>query len=262
MGIYCACTVCCLRAPQQLRYHGHMNHGHMNQSQIERNIAKVLRQVSTAAEKYARDGQAIRLLAVSKTQPAQVVRAAWAAGLRDFGENYLQEALGKIEACADLNPCWHFIGPVQANKTRALAAHFDWVHSIDRDKLLRRLSAQRAPARQPLNICVQVNISGEPSKSGVRAEELPALLDLADELPRLRLRGLMAIPAPSEDFSRQKHAFDTLAELYRRARREHPGMDTLSMGMSADLEAAVAAGSNLLRIGAALFGPRQVPSRG
>lgn len=234
----------------------------MNESQIERNIAKVLRQVSTAAEKYGRGEEAIRLLAVSKTQPARAVRAAWAAGLRDFGENYLQEALGKIEACADLSPCWHFIGPVQANKTRALATYFDWVHSIDRGKLLRRLNAQRAEARKPLNICVQVNISGEQSKSGVRAEELPALLNLAEELPKLRLRGLMAIPAPSEDFSRQKHAFDTLAELYRRARREHPGMDTLSMGMSADLEAAIAAGSNLLRIGVALFGPRRVATRG
>ncbi|MEE4248108.1 MAG: YggS family pyridoxal phosphate-dependent enzyme, partial [Kangiellaceae bacterium] len=152
--------------------------------------------------------------------------------------------------------CWHFIGPLQSNKTRAVAEHFSWVHSIDRGKLLRRLNDQRPDGLEPLNICLQVNISREGSKAGVTEEALDELLDLADELPRLRLRGLMAIPAPAEGFDAQREPLDALARLFETARGRHPTMDTLSMGMSADLEAAVAAGSTLLRVGTGIFGPR------
>ncbi|WP_439106462.1 YggS family pyridoxal phosphate-dependent enzyme [Congregibacter sp.] len=229
----------------------------MNNEPIPGNIAKVLQQVSSAVEKYQRTPGSVRVMAVSKTQPAEAVRSAASAGLTDFGENYLQEALEKIDACGDLELTWHFIGPIQSNKTRAIAANFDWVHSVDREKLLRRLSEQRDPSRLPLNICIQVNVSGEDSKSGVAPQELPSLLSLGARLPNLRLRGLMAIPAPAEDFAAQKQACDVLASLFLEAQQEHPSLDTLSMGMSADLEAAIASGSTLVRIGTAIFGARQ-----
>jgi len=228
----------------------------MSGTDIEANIAKVLEQVSTAARNCHRDPGSVRILAVSKTQDADAVRRAAGCGLRDFGENYLQEALDKIDACADLDLTWHFIGPLQSNKTRPVAERFAWIHSVDREKLLRRLSDQRPAGLEALNVCIQVNVSGEASKAGVRASELPALLRLADELPRLRLRGLMAIPAPAEDVEAQRAPLDALARLFEEARREHPTLDTLSMGMSADLEAAVCAGSTCLRIGTAIFGPR------
>jgi len=229
---------------------------------IEANIAKVLQQVSTASEKYGRGANPPGLLAVSKTRGAPMVRRAAAAGLRDFGENYLQEALGKIQACADLDLCWHFIGPLQSNKTRPVAEHFSWVHSVDREKLLRRLSEQRPDTMAPLNVCLQVNISGEASKAGVGPADLPDLLRIAADLPGLRLRGLMAIPAPAEGFDAQRRPLDALAALFREAQEQHPDLDTLSMGMSADLEAAVASGSTLLRIGTAIFGPRAPRSAG
>lgn len=229
----------------------------MNSDRIHANIANVLQQVSSAAEKYQRNPAEVRVMAVSKTQPPEALRAAADAGMRDFGENYLQEALEKIESCADLGLCWHFIGPIQSNKTRPIANSFDWVHSVDREKILRRLSEQRDPTLAPLNICLQVNISAEDSKSGVTPADLPALLALAATLPGLRLRGLMAIPAPADSFEQQKKPCDALAELFARARIDYPQMDTLSVGMSADMEAAIAAGSNLLRIGTAIFGPRQ-----
>ncbi|WOJ97517.1 YggS family pyridoxal phosphate-dependent enzyme [Congregibacter brevis] len=230
----------------------------MNNDLIATNIAKVLQQVSSAVEKYQREPASVTVMAVSKTQPADAVRSAAAIGMTDFGENYLQEALEKIETCSDLAVTWHFIGPIQSNKTRPIAAHFDWVHSVDREKLLRRLSEQRDPSLAPLNVCIQVNVSQEPSKSGVAPEELPKLLDLAADLPNLRLRGLMAIPAPAEGFTAQKQSCDALASLFADARQKHPSMDTLSMGMSADMEAAIAAGSTILRIGTAIFGARQV----
>ena len=230
----------------------------MSEEIISANIAKVLAQVSTAAQKHGRAADAVRVMAVSKTQPVEAVRAAAKAGLRDFGENYLQEALAKIEACADLPLCWHFIGPIQSNKTRQLAANFAWVHSVDREKILQRLNDQRDKKLGPLQICLQVNISGEASKSGARAEDLPALAALAEELPLLRLRGLMAIPAPSDDFDEQREAAAKLARLYEQLQGDYPAMDTLSVGMSADLEAAIAAGSTMVRIGTAIFGPRRV----
>ncbi|MFT4767235.1 MAG: pyridoxal phosphate enzyme (YggS family) [Glaciecola sp.] len=229
----------------------------MNNDSIPANIAKVLQQVSSAVEKYHRHPESVRVMAVSKTQPAEAVRAAANAGLRDFGENYLQDALDKITACSDLGLTWHFIGPIQSNKTRPIAASFDWVHSVDREKVLRRLSEQRDPSLAPLNVCIQVNVSHETSKSGVAPKDLAPLLTLAAELPNLSLRGLMAIPAPSDDFATQKQACDLMAELFRNVQSAYPSMDTLSMGMSADLEAAVAAGSNMLRIGTAIFGARQ-----
>lgn len=235
-----------------LRYHSAMQ-----TDQIHSNIAKVFELVRVAAEKHQRELDAIRVIAVSKTQPLEAVRAAAACGLRDFGENYLQEALEKIEATRDLDLCWHFIGPIQSNKTRAIAEHFDWVHSVDREKILRRLNEHRNAAKTPLNICLQVNISGESSKSGAQPEDLPALLDIAASCPNVRLRGLMAIPAPSESFAKQRQACEQLTTLFDESRQRHAELDTLSIGMSADMEAAIASGSTLLRIGTAIFGERR-----
>lgn len=233
----------------------------MNDGDIQSNIAKVLLQVSTLSQKYQRGHDSVKVLAVSKTKPADAIRSAAAAGQQDFGENYLQEALDKIKACADLTLCWHFIGPIQSNKTRAIAENFAWVHSVEREKILRRLSEQRGALQPPLNICLQVNVSGEASKAGATAEELPDLLALASSLPRLSLRGLMAIPAPSTVFAEQRAACESLAELFRDAKERYPQMDTLSVGMSADMEAAIAAGSTMVRIGTAIFGVRSAPGK-
>jgi hypothetical protein len=176
--------------------------------------------------------------------------------LHEFGENYLQEALTKIEELADLDLCWHFIGPIQANKTRPIAEHFHWVHSVDRLKIARRLSDQRPPKLPDLQICLQVNISGEGSKSGVSLEQLPALARAVMTLPRLQLRGLMAIPAANADTGAQHNAFATLRKALADLKREMPQLDTLSMGMSADLEAAIAEGATIIRVGTDIFGPR------
>ena len=224
---------------------------------IAGNIAEVSERVRAAAEKVGRAPETVQVLAVSKTHPAEAVRAAFAAGLRHFGENYLQEAEDKIAATADLDGIhWHFIGPIQSNKTRAIAAHFDWVHSVDRLKIARRLSEQRPENRPPLKVCLQVNISGEASKSGVEPAALPALAAAVAELPRLELRGLMAIPAPFADEAKKREPCARLAALLATLGETLPGLDTLSMGMSADLEAAIAEGATLVRIGTAIFGPR------
>ncbi len=196
------------------------------------------------------------LLAVSKTQPAERLRELYQLGQRDFGENYLQEALAKQAALADLRICWHFIGPIQSNKTKSIAEHFDWVHSVDRIKVARRLSEQRPETLPALNVCLQVDISGEASKSGVPPEALPELAEAVAELPRLRLRGLMCIPAPSDDFAEQRRAFAEMRHGFEALRARGHALDTLSMGMSGDLEAAIAEGATLVRIGTALFGPR------
>lgn len=222
-------------------------------STIGDTIAKVRQRIRDAAQSAGRAPQSVALLAVSKTKPASQLREAFAEGLRDFGENYLQEALGKQQALADLPLVWHFIGPIQSNKTRALAEHFDWVHSVDRLKIAERLSAQRPAHLPPLNICLQVNISEEPSKSGCLPEEVPALAAAIAGLPGLRLRGLMAIPAPSTDPAVQRAAFARLRQL--QAALPLP-LDTLSMGMSDDLEAAIAEGATWVRVGSALFGAR------
>lgn len=196
------------------------------------------------------------LIAVSKTFPAEAIRAAHAAGQRRFGESYVQEALVKQAALADLDIEWHFIGPLQSNKTRAVAEHFDWVHGVEREKIAQRLSEQR-PAQLPtLNVCVQVNVSGEASKQGVEPDAALALARQLATLPRLRLRGFMTIPAPSEDRQVQRAAYRMLTDLANEARRQGLAVDTLSMGMSADLESAILEGATLVRVGTAIFGGR------
>ncbi|QHF01407.1 MULTISPECIES: YggS family pyridoxal phosphate-dependent enzyme [Pseudomonas syringae group] len=222
-------------------------------STIASNISTLEQRIRTATVEAQRDPASVGLLAVSKTKPSSDLREAYAAGLRDFGENYLQEALSKQAELADLPLCWHFIGPIQSNKTRAIAEHFAWVHSVDRLKIAQRLSEQRPEGMEPLNICIQVNVSGEASKSGCTPEDLPALASAISALPRLKLRGLMAIPEPTEDRDEQQAAFAAVRTL-----QEQLGLplDTLSMGMSHDLEAAIAQGATWVRVGTALFGAR------
>lgn len=225
-------------------------------STIADNIANVRERIQRAAENVGRDADSVTLIAVSKTRPAAAIREAWAAGIRDVGENYLQEALDKQSELADLPLTWHFIGPIQSNKTKALAEHFDWVHSVDRVKIARRLSEQRPAELAPLNICLQVNISGEASKSGVSLAELPALAAEVAALPNLRLRGLMAIPAPADDSDARRQPLKALHD----ARLSlNMALDTLSMGMTDDLTEAVQEGATQVRIGTALFGPRHTP---
>ncbi|AAY95028.1 YggS family pyridoxal phosphate-dependent enzyme [Pseudomonas protegens] len=226
-------------------------------STIADNIAQVAERIRNACQAVQRDPHSVQLLAVSKTKPAAALREAHAAGLRDFGENYLQEALGKQQELADLPLSWHFIGPIQSNKTRAIAEHFDWVHSVDRLKIAQRLSEQRPAELPPLNICIQVNVSGEASKSGCAPADLPALASAIGALPRLQLRGLMAIPEPTEDRAAQDAAFAAVQRLNNDLRDSLKlPLDTLSMGMSHDLEAAIAQGATWVRIGTALFGAR------
>ena len=203
----------------------------------------------------------MNLLAVSKTCPGVSVREAFAAGQRDFGENYVQEALGKIAELDDLRADirWHLIGPLQSNKAREVAAHFDWVHAVDRMKLAQRLSDLRPPAMAPLQVCLQVNISGEDSKSGVAPEAALALARAVAGLPRLRLRGLMAIPEPTGDLAAQREPHRALRRLMEAMNAEGLALDTLSIGMSADLEAAIAEGATWVRIGTAIFGSRPKP---
>ncbi|MGN4050254.1 YggS family pyridoxal phosphate-dependent enzyme [Pseudomonas sp. SM4] len=222
-------------------------------STIADNISHVGSRIQTATQAAHRPENSVQLLAVSKTKPAEALREAYAAGLRDFGENYLQEALGKQLELADLPLIWHFIGPIQSNKTRAIAEHFDWVHSVDRLKIAQRLSEQRPAELPSLNICIQVNVSGEVSKSGCTPDDLPALAAAISTLPRLKLRGLMAIPEPTDDRAEQDAAFAAVQKL--QASLDLP-LDTLSMGMSHDLESAIAQGATWVRIGTALFGAR------
>ena len=224
-------------------------------STIAENIAKVDLRIAQAAQAAGRPAGSVGLLAVSKTQPAAAVREAYQAGLKHFGENYLQEALEKQVLLADLPLVWHFIGPIQSNKTRAIAEHFDWVHSVDRLKIAQRLSDQRPEHLPPLNLCVQVNVSDEDTKSGCSPSEVADLAQAIAALPRVRLRGLMAIPAPSTDEAEQRAAFARLQALLN-TQVEALGWDTLSMGMSQDLEAAIAQGATWVRIRTALFGAR------
>ncbi len=228
----------------------------MDYEQLRHNIDSVLQRVRLAEEKYQRESHGCALLAVSKTRPAEDLRQAFELGLHAFGENYVQEALDKIQALRDLAIQWHFIGPIQSNKTRAIAEHFDWVHSVERIKIARRLNDQRPAELPPLEICLQVNISGEQRKSGAAPEALDELVAEVQTLPRLRLRGLMAIPAASDDFEQQRQAFARLRQLLEKLREHAPQLDTLSMGMSGDLEAAIAEGATLVRVGTDIFGPR------
>jgi pyridoxal phosphate enzyme (YggS family) len=223
---------------------------------IEKRLQAVKSRIGNACAAAGRDPRDIVLVAVSKTFPPADVRAARAAGQRDFGENQVQEAVAKIGALADLGLVWHFIGPVQSNKTRAIAAHFAWVHSIDRLKIAERLSAQRPDAAPPLQVCIQVNVSGEATKSGATPGEVPALARAVAALPRIRLRGLMAIPEPTADVALQRQRFDALRQLKERLVADGLALDTLSMGMSDDLEAAIAGGATMVRVGTAIFGTR------
>ena len=222
-------------------------------STLADNLSAISARIASAAQAAGREPASVQLLAVSKTKPASAIREIHAAGVCDFGENYLQEALTKQQVLSDLPLIWHFIGPIQSNKTKAIAEHFDWVHSVDRLKIAQRLSEQRPAGLAPLNICLQVNVSGEDSKSGCAPAELPALAKAVAALPNLQLRGLMAIPEPTDDRAAQEAAFATLRQLQESLGL---GLDTLSMGMSHDLEAAIAQGATWVRIGTALFGAR------
>ena len=222
------------------------------------NLEAVKQRIAMAAHVAGRDARSIALLAVSKTFPAEDVRAAHVAGQCAFGENYVQEALTKIEALADLRGSleWHFIGPLQSNKTRLVAEQFDWVHSVDRLKIAQRLSEQRPDNLPALNVCLQVNISGESSKSGVSVEEAAEVAREIATLPKLKLRGLMAIPEPVGSIDEQRVPHRQLRELFERLREEGLALDTLSIGMSGDLEAAVLEGATIVRVGTAIFGAR------
>ncbi len=223
---------------------------------IAENISAVREEIGKAALGCGRPVASVALLAVSKTQGPEKVREAYAAGQRDFGENYVQEALSKISALPLPGLCWHFIGPIQSNKTREIAEHFQWVHSVDRLKIAQRLSAQRPATLGPLNLCIQVNISGENSKSGVTLAEVADLCEAINGLENICLRGLMAIPAPCDDTAQQRLTFRPLAQLLQRLAVKYPQMDTLSIGMSGDYAAAIAEGSTIVRIGSAIFGAR------
>jgi pyridoxal phosphate enzyme (YggS family) len=221
-------------------------------------LQQVRHRIDDACKSAGCPVQSVTLLAVSKTFGAQALREAHAAGQRAFGENYVQEALDKVQALADLQPRpeWHLIGPLQSNKTREVAAAFDWVHTVDRLKIAERLSAQRPVHLPPLQVCLQVNVSGEASKGGVEPAGLPALAHAVAALPRLRLRGLMSIPEPLIGFEAQRVPHRQLRELQAALCAEGLALDTLSMGMSADLEAAIAEGATIVRVGSAIFGAR------
>jgi pyridoxal phosphate enzyme (YggS family) len=221
------------------------------------NLQQVRARIARAAREHGRDPNDIALVAVSKTKPAHLLATALDAGQRDFGENYLQDALPKIEALTERAPVWHFIGDIQSNKTRTIAAHFAWAHAVDRFKIARRLSDQRPAGMGPLNVCIQVNIDGQPSKSGVAPAALAALGAQIAGLDNVRLRGLMAIPAPAENFVAQRVPFAALRRLRDDLNADGFNLDTLSMGMSADLEAAIAEGATQVRIGTAIFVARE-----
>jgi pyridoxal phosphate enzyme (YggS family) len=223
---------------------------------IEKRLQAVKSRIARACAAHRRDPRDIVLVAVSKTFSPDAVRAAHAAGQRDFGENQVQEAVAKLEALADLDLVWHFIGPIQSNKTRPVAERFAWVHSIDRLKIAERLSAQRPERLPPLQACIQVNVSGEATKSGAAPEAAPALARAVALLPHLRLRGLMAIPEPTDDPALQRRRFEDLRALKDRLGAQGLALDALSMGMSDDLEAAIAAGATMVRVGTAIFGAR------
>ena len=224
---------------------------------IAHNLQQVREQIASACAQHGRGPSEVSLLAVSKTFGADAVREAAAAGQRDFGENYIQEAVDKMALLADLPLTWHCIGPIQSNKTRLVATHFDWAHSVDRLKIAERLSAQRPEDLPPLNVCLQVNIDGGANKAGVAPDEALALAQAVARLPNLRLRGLMTIPEPAEAFESQHAVHRRARGLFDALRVAGLPLDTLSMGMTADLEAAIAAGSTLVRVGTAIFGGRR-----
>lgn len=226
-----------------------------DQSRITQRYQKVVADIAAAARQSGRNPDEILLLGASKQQPAAAIRALAGLGLRDFGENYVQDALDKQAALQDLALTWHFIGRIQSNKTHEIAGHFDWVHGVDRVKIARRLSDQHE-GPGPLNICLQVNIDDEASKGGLRPDEALDVAASISELPNIRLRGLMAIPKPETDPTLQRAVFRRVREMYEQLCGEGLALDTLSMGMTADLDAAIAEGATIVRIGTALFGPR------
>ncbi|MGB0444558.1 MAG: YggS family pyridoxal phosphate-dependent enzyme [Porticoccaceae bacterium] len=226
---------------------------------IEKNITSVKQRIDQAVTQAGRDPKSLKLLAVSKTRPASDIEEAFIKGLSAFGENYLQEAIEKINSLATLGAEWHFIGPLQSNKTRQVAEHFDWVHSVDRIKIAKRLSEQRPDHLPPINICLQVNIDAEPSKSGVLPEDAIDLALIISDLPNIHLRGLMAIPKASSTLDAQRQPFRALRLLKEQVNQQLDNsqkLDTLSMGMSGDIEAAILEGSTILRVGTDIFGPR------
>lgn len=228
----------------------------INLQNIAQQLAAVRARIAQAELRFGRVPGSVTLLAVSKAHPATAIRAAYAAGQMCFGESYVQEALKKMVTVTDLPLAWHFIGPLQSNKTRDVAMHFSWVHGVEREKIAQRLHEQRPATLAPLNVCIQVNISGEASKSGVAPEQIAALAQTIRHLPHLRLRGLMAIPAPQAEFEQQRAGFHKLREYYEQLCRSGYELDTLSMGMTDDLEAAIAEGATLVRVGTAIFGER------
>jgi pyridoxal phosphate enzyme (YggS family) len=225
-------------------------------SLIAQNLAQVHTDIAAACEAAGRLADSVQLLAVSKTWGPEAVRAAHAAGQTAFGENYIQEAVEKMTALRDLPLQWHCIGPIQSNKTKLVAEHFDWVHSIDRLKTAQRLSEQRPPTLAPLQVCIQVNVDGGSTKSGVSPPELPALAQAVAALPHLQLRGLMTIPEPAETEAQMRAVHAKAKALFESLRQQGLPLDTLSMGMSADLAPAIAQGSTLVRVGTAIFGKR------
>ncbi len=227
------------------------------ESLIKAQLDSVRKRIREAERLAGRPTQSVGLVAVSKTRPVEDIHTAYDQGQRDFGENHLQDAVEKIAALQHLDIVWHFIGPIQSNKTRAIAEHFHWVHSVDRLKLAKRLSDQRPEESAPLNVCLQVNISGEASKSGIAPDELDELATAVARLPRLKLRGLMAIPAPCDDAEAQREPFRALRSAMEKLIDNGLVLDTLSMGMTNDLEAAILEGATLVRVGTAIFGPRE-----
>ncbi|CAH0532597.1 Pyridoxal phosphate homeostasis protein [Vibrio stylophorae] len=227
---------------------------------IKQNLTEVIHQIDQAAQKCGRRTDSVKLLAVSKTKPVEDIASAIDAGQRAFGENYVQEGVDKINYFADHPHAnelqWHFIGPLQSNKSRLVAEHFDWMHSLDRAKIATRLSEQRPQNKAPLQVLIQVNISDEDSKSGVQLSEISALAEHIAQLPQLKLRGLMAIPEVSDDYDSQLATFSQLRDALVQLQATYSDVDTLSMGMSGDLDAAIAAGSTMVRIGTAIFGAR------
>ncbi len=225
-------------------------------TEIKKRFQQIHHEITTSASSSQRDPNGVQLLAVSKTWPANALRELATLGQHQFGENYLQEALDKIEALNDLDLEWHFIGPIQSNKTRDIAGNFDWVQSLDREKIARRLHEHRPDSLAPLNVCIQINIDDEDSKSGTNADNLMTLADYIASLDKLCLRGLMVIPAPKHSVEEEKDSFSRAQQLFQQLRQKYPQVDTLSMGMTADMSTAIACGSTMVRIGTALFGQR------
>ncbi|HBO24394.1 MAG TPA: YggS family pyridoxal phosphate-dependent enzyme [Providencia sp.] len=225
---------------------------------IQNNISDVIARINLAATECHRSPQDITLLAVSKTKPCEAILDAIEAGQRQFGENYVQEGVEKIQFFADRNDLiWHFIGPLQSNKSRLVAEYFDWFHTLDRAKIAQRLNDQRPSDKAPLNVLIQINISDENSKSGIKLEELEPLAQQISLMPNLVLRGLMTIPAPETDYEKQCVAFHKMESAFKQLQKIYPSVDTLSMGMTDDMRAAIHCGSTLVRIGTAIFGARQ-----